>query len=214
MRRFKQVMLLFLGIFFLIGSGTLCQAQIPQERPDPAKHCFDFAQTLSEDTISKIDAEFAALKRHYDVDFLCIILPQLREEDGDILSFATRIFQQWGIGASTKGAKGFLFLISIKEQKIKIEVGHDLEAIFTNEYVEQMQNEIFKEMLEQGEWEVAFMASVENIVTRMNKFYSQGVDVSAISTYQGEACQAVQAQLQCLILPPRSRSPCRKFLPS
>jgi uncharacterized membrane protein YgcG len=185
LRRFRQAILLFLGIFFLIESGTFCSAQIPQERPDPAKHCFDFAQTLSEDLISKIDAEFSALKRHYDIDFVCIILPELREEDGDILDFATRIFQQWGIGASTKGAKGFLFLISMKEQKIKIEVGHDLEEIFTNEYVEQMQKEIFKEMLEQGEWEVAFLASMENIVTRINKFYNQGVDVQAISTYQG-----------------------------
>jgi hypothetical protein len=104
---------------------------------------------------------------------------------------------------NTKGKKGILILIAQKEQQIKIEVGYDLEAIYPDLYIGQVEREFLKEFLEQGDWDRGLLSTLENFLERLyrkelvgevraaaspaydHKYYSQGAGGRTDFTFGG-----------------------------
>lgn len=145
------------------------------------KHVFDLAKVLSADYLSKFEQELQAMQLHYDVNIVFYVVPTLNGKD--IVYTASQLAQSLNIGRGTKGDKGILFLIVTKEQKIKIEIGYDLEEAFPDFYVFQVESEMLKEFLEQGNWELAFTASTEHLLERIIRLSKKhSLDVSDISS--------------------------------
>ncbi len=158
----------FLFAAIIIFSGLTqshAALEINRTRPDQDRYCFDFTDTLAQSTIREIDNQGRGVKKAFDVDFLVIMIPSLGEND--IGGYTADLFTKWEIGKDTKGKKGLLILIALKEQKIKIEVGYDLEGIYTDLYVSGIERDILKEFLEQGVWGQGFLATIENFVFRL-----------------------------------------------
>ena len=155
----------FIMILFILCSQIAFAEAIPVSRPSHEQYCFDYAGVLLDDTSQKIENQSSSIKRSFDIDFVVMIIPTLGEKD--IFDTAVRLFSQWEIGKSTQGKKGILILIAQKEQKIKIEIGYDLEGIYTDTYVGQVEREILKEFLEQSEWDIGFLATIENFLFRI-----------------------------------------------
>ena len=153
--------------------------RVPFRRPSEDKFCFDYAGVLLDDTSQEIENQSSSIKRSFDIDFVVIIVPTLGEND--IVETAVRLFSQWEIGKSTQGKKGILILIAQKEQKIKIEIGYDLEGIYTDTYVGQVEREILKEFLEQSEWDIGFLATIENFLFRIfnNDLMEEVINISS-----------------------------------
>jgi len=167
-------------ISLVLVSCGICKAQsIPQTRPSEEQYCFDYAQVLSADTAQEIENQSSSIKRSFDIDFVVMIVSTLGEND--ITETAVRLFSQWEIGKSTQGKKGVLIFIAQKEQKIKIEIGYDLESIYTDAYVGQVEREILKEFLEQAEWDVGFLATIENFLFKLfdNNLMEEVKDISS-----------------------------------
>ncbi len=172
---FKKTILIiiFLTAVFLINVDGFCASvkpafdfqNIPQKRPKPEEYCFDYDKVLSEDAVKEINEQGDSLKRNFDIDFVVLIVPDLQERD--IVEYTADLFSKWEIGQSTQGKKGILILIARKEQKIKIEIGYDLEGIYTDMYVGQVEREILKEFLEQADWERGFLAAIESFLFRI-----------------------------------------------
>ena len=60
-----------------------------------------------------------------------------------------------------------MILIAKKEQKTKVEVGYDLEPIYTDLYVGQVEREILTEFFEQAIWDKGFLATIESFTFRI-----------------------------------------------
>ena len=175
----KRLLPIMAITFLLCFSTNLSFAQyIPQSRPSQEQYCFDYSKVLSSDLRREINTQGEALKRHFDIDFVVAIVPSLKGRD--IVSYTLDLFSNWEIGKNTQGKKGMLILITMQEQKIKIEVGYDLEHIFTDIYVGQVEREMLKEFLEQADWERGFLATIENIVERIYYMLKSGTDVREI----------------------------------
>lgn len=138
---------------------------IAKRRPSHEKWCFDYARVLPANVEEDINDEGRSIQKAFDVDFVVAIVPDLGGRD--INRYAVDMFSNWEIGKSTQGKKGILILIAKKEQRTRIEVGYDLEGIYTDAYVGQVEREILKEFLEQAEWGVGFSATIENFVFRI-----------------------------------------------
>jgi len=179
--RIKELIQLFIVIWMVFGAGDkIFSSFISPKRPRIDKYCFDFAKVLDRDLVREINIQGQALKNTFDIDFVVVIVPSL---DGrDIVEYTAELFSNWKIGKNTKGRKGLLILIALKEQKVKIEVGYDLEHIFTDLYVAQVEREMLKEFLEQADWQKGFLATIENFVERIYKMYERGQDVREVSS--------------------------------
>ncbi|RKY82813.1 hypothetical protein DRQ11_13975, partial [candidate division KSB1 bacterium] len=179
--RIKELIQLFIVIWMVFGAGDkIFSSFISPKRPRIDKYCFDFAKVLDRDLVREINIQGQALKNTFDIDFVVVIVPSL---DGrDIVEYTAELFSNWKIGKNTKGRKGLLILIALKEQKVKIEVGYDLEHIFTDLYVAQVEREMLKEFLEQADWQKGFLATIENFVERIYKMYEKGQDVREVSS--------------------------------
>jgi len=74
-----------------------------------------------------------------DIHIMAVLL---EESPDDIDKEAANIFQEYGVGGTTHGAKGVLFLIDPAGKQVRIEIGYDLEPIFTDGvtgYIERRQ---------------------------------------------------------------------------
>jgi len=81
----------------------------------------------------------SALLRDMDIHIMTVVLKQSPE---DIDNQAVTLFQEYGVGRTTAASKGVLFLIDPSGKQVRIEIGYDLEPIFTDGftgYIERRQ---------------------------------------------------------------------------
>lgn len=161
----RKIILTGLLLLMCLPVQAFMDFKLPDRRPSAEKWCFDYANVLSDETEEKINDEGRAIQRSFDVDLIVAILPDLGGRD--VNEYAVDMFSKWQIGKSTQGKKGLLILIAQEEQKVRIEVGYDLEGFYTDAYVGQVERDILKEFLEQAEWGVGFLATIESFLFRI-----------------------------------------------
>jgi len=99
----------------------------------------DQTALLSEAEKNHIAQLGSALLRDMDIHIMAVVL---KESPDDIDNKAVKLFQEYGVGRTTNGAKGVLFLIDPLGKQVRIEIGYDLEPIFTDSftgYIERRQ---------------------------------------------------------------------------
>ena len=99
----------------------------------------DQAGILSKTEKAHITQLSRALLRDLDIHIMAVVLKKSPE---DIDNKAVQLFQENGVGRTTHGAKGVLFLIDPLGKQVRIEIGYDLEPIFTDGftgYIERRQ---------------------------------------------------------------------------
>ena len=92
--------------------------------------------TAEKDHITQLTS---ALLKDMDIHIMAVVL---KESPKDIDKKAVKLFQEYGVGRTTNGAKGVLFLIDPLGKQVRIEIGYDLEPIFTDGftgYIERRQ---------------------------------------------------------------------------
>ncbi len=162
----KKLIWMLMGVFaFMFAANAFAVFNVPVKRPSADQWCFDLANVLNSDIEEKIEEEAAAIQRSFDADLVVVTVPSL--DGGDVDLYTAELFSKWEIGKGTQGKKGILFLIALKELQVRIEVGYDLESIYTDAYVGMVERDILKEFLEQGEWGTGFLATIESFLFRI-----------------------------------------------
>ena len=89
----------------------------------------DLAHVLPPDTVESLSARLKAHEETTSNQVTVLVLPSLEEEP--LESFSHRVATTWRLGQ--KGTdNGVLFLVAMKERKIRIEVGYGLEGALTD----------------------------------------------------------------------------------
>lgn len=110
----------------------------------------DQAALLSKAEKNHITQLGRALLRDMDIHIMTVVL---KESPDDIDNKAVKLFQEYGVGRTTHGAKGVLFLIDPFGKQVRLEIGYDLEPIFTDGftgYIERRQLTPFFEVNKVG----------------------------------------------------------------
>jgi uncharacterized protein len=129
-------------IMALIGFATQAQAEYPKSKD---LYVNDFANLLTASDAITIRTAIAKLKDDTGVQAVVFTIRSIRDyKTGDqtIESFATNLFNKWGIGDREKN-DGVLILVAVKDRKVRIELGSG----YGKSYNEQMQSVINQRML-------------------------------------------------------------------
>lgn len=94
--------------------------------PRPEGYIRDITHTLSLDQEASLELSSKEIDKKSGVQLAVLIVNDL---DGDTIENATvKTFEKWGIGQKGKD-NGVLFLIALKDKKMRIEVGYGLEGV-------------------------------------------------------------------------------------
>jgi uncharacterized protein len=121
--KFRLVKLLLLMLPF----WALAQ-DLPQPM-QPARLVNDFAGLLNRMEVNKLEAMLVAYDDSTSTQITVVIVPSL--QGGEIADYASKLFEQWGIGQKGKN-NGLLMLLAMEEKAVRLEVGYGLEEKLTD----------------------------------------------------------------------------------
>jgi uncharacterized protein len=98
--------------------------------PQPAgPYINDFAGLLTAEDAANVERLFSDLKTQHGIEATAVTIGSINDYgtgDQTIESFATHLFNTWGIGDRQKN-NGILLLVAVNDRKVKIEVGSGYE---------------------------------------------------------------------------------------
>lgn len=121
---FYFLIFIFAFLFFIIN-----QANAAVSFPEKRGLVNDFANVIDPAFEEKINAVTSELLTKTEIPVVVVTMPDIGENEYN--DYANRLYENWGIGK--KGVdKGVLIFITVKERKMRIEVGYGLEGVITD----------------------------------------------------------------------------------
>ncbi|MBU0579799.1 MAG: TPM domain-containing protein, partial [Candidatus Margulisbacteria bacterium] len=123
----KKRILIVAGIiiFFITSAAYALKFVFPQ----PQGYVSDYANALDRQTRLRIENLGRVLERNTGSEMAVVIVKTTLPYDH--LEYANRLFAHWRVGKEGQD-NGVLFLLALKEQKVRIEVGYGLEEIIND----------------------------------------------------------------------------------
>jgi uncharacterized protein len=90
------------------------------------------------------------------------------EPYGDIHEYIVKLFENHGRGIGAKGKdNGLLILLALKERRVQIEVGYDLEQWITDGFAGETSREFIAPLARQGQYGAGLLAGTQRIIGRI-----------------------------------------------
>jgi len=128
----------------------------------------DNANLLSPQVKSQLEALLKAERDSTSNQIAVLIMNDL--EGGDIDEFANRVFNEWKLGDEKKD-NGVLFLITLQERLMRIEVGAGLEGVLTDVQSSRINRNEVAPYFRRGEYEKGVVAGVVSIIQTIQGEY-------------------------------------------
>jgi uncharacterized protein len=113
------------AFLFGLASTGVCA----QDYPKPVGYINDFANILSGEAKSSLDTRLSTLEKETSAEVVFVSIDTIG--NSSLEEYAAGLFENWGIGKKGKD-NGVLFLVSLAEGDIRIEVGYGLESVITD----------------------------------------------------------------------------------
>jgi hypothetical protein len=163
MRPMSWRFLLF--VLFLAAAISSCQ-----QGPEPA-FLEDRGGLLTVEERGRIERQHRRLLERLDIHLHVTIL---KDSVPDLDAEAVRLATQYALGSSSRGARGVLLLIDPPGRQARIEVGYDLEAVFTDLLVARIEREQMAPFFASGRPGAGVEATVELLVTALGDIDTGG----------------------------------------
>ena len=151
-------------IFTIIATLTVTAFTLPASvfaytsPGKPAGYFNDFAKVITAGDAQLIESKLIDLNKSTGVEVAIVTIPSLGDETID--SYAVKLFQEWGIGASKDiSAKtgalrdgGLLILIAPNDREARIEVGYGLEGTVTDLQAGNIVNKVMIPAFRNGDY--------------------------------------------------------------
>ncbi len=165
----KRLTILFIFAFTLFVAPL---ASLPQDSFPKSKGLVnDFAHVISpvhEQTLLELTTE---LLHKTEIPVVVVTMPDIG--GADYTEYANRLYEAWGIGKKGED-KGVLIFVTVKERKMRIEVGYGLEGILPDGLAGEIRSQYmtpylrknqFGEGLLKGTWAVSQIIAKDAGVT-------------------------------------------------
>lgn len=144
----------------------------------------DRAGLLRADEQARITRICRRLHTDLDIQILTVVLAG---PVADIDAEAVEVFAQARLGAHTRGARGLLFLVDPAGARVRLEVGYDLEGIFTDAVVGRVERTQMAPFFAAGRVGPGIEATVELLVAQALGDKDFRADGGAEAPRSGEA---------------------------
>jgi uncharacterized protein len=113
-------------VFFVL---IIHQVNAADSFPERTGLVNDFANVIDPAIEEKINAVTSELLAKTEIPVVVVTMPDIG--DSEYNDYANRLYEKWGIGK--KGVdKGVIIFLTLKERKMRIEVGYGLENVITD----------------------------------------------------------------------------------
>ena len=160
------------------GGSTAALAGQNQDLPQLTQPVNDFAHVIDADSAAQLDRLIRALKAASGDVVVVATVPSI-EPYGDINEYAVKLFENHGRGIGDKGKdNGLLVVLALKERRVRVEVGYDLEQWITDGYAGETSREFMAPRFRQGQYGAGLLAGTERIIARIAQ--ARGVSVEGV----------------------------------
>ena len=112
------------------------------DKPPQSDFFVDEAHLIGEDARTAINDTALSLLQQEQIPLFVVTIPSLSPYEGSasgIESYATQLFDHWGIGSQERNY-GMLLLVSVGDRKARIELGADFGRIYDSQASDIMQS--------------------------------------------------------------------------
>jgi len=170
--------ILFLLLSLIVFSGKSWAKD--QTFPRPKGLVNDFAGIISDQYEVKINSICRFLLQNTGIPIVVVTIPHIRGWDYN--EYANLLYEKWGIGKKGED-KGVLIFITLKERKMRIEVGYGLEGIITDGTAGEIRDRFMLPYLKRNRFGEGILNGVKAIASIIAKEY--GLDLSKIPLDMG-----------------------------
>jgi uncharacterized protein len=163
------------------SAGAAAQSSAPL--PELTKPVNDFAGVIDAASDDAMEAMIRELQEKSG-DVVVVATVATVEPYGTPKEYAVKLFENHGRGIGQKGKdNGALILLAMKQRRVEIEVGYDLEQWITDGFSGQVSREIGPSFTA-GRFGEGLLAGTERIVSRIAQ--ARGVTLTGVRTFQRE----------------------------
>jgi uncharacterized protein len=149
----------------LLCAGVYARAADPL--PELTRPVNDFAKVVDADSASEMDRMIRTLQTATGDIVVVATVPTI-EPYGDIKEYAVKLFANNGKGVGQKGKNnGLLILLALKERRVWVEVGYDLEQWITDGFAGETSREVMTPFFRNGQYGQGLRAGAERIIGRI-----------------------------------------------
>lgn len=184
----KATLALLLAMWVMSGVSQILHAQA--ELPTLTQPINDFAHVVDSGSAAAMDRMIRALEAASG-DIVVVATVSTVAPYGDINEYAVKLFENHGRGIGDKGKdNGVLILLALKERRVRVEVGYDLEQWITDGFAGETSREVMAPLFREGRYGPGLLAGTERIVGRI----AQGRGVTLEGVRAPNAPRAVRSQ--------------------
>jgi uncharacterized protein len=150
-------------LVLLFVAGAYAQ-DLPPELTRPVN---DFAGVIDADSEAALDTLIRALEQASG-DVVVVAAVDTAASSGDIRDYAVKMFENHGRGIGQKGRdNGLLVLLAVKDRKVWVEVGYDLEEFVTDGFSGDVSRNDMAPYFRRGEYGAGLLAGTSRLVDRI-----------------------------------------------
>jgi uncharacterized protein len=161
-------------VVLLLLVGRAASAQSPAASPQPpapipelTKPVNDFANVIDPESAAAMDRMIRALQEKTGDVVVVATVPTV-EPYGSVKDYAVKLFENHGKGIGQKGKdNGVLILLALKEGRVEVEVGYDLEQWITDGFAGETSREYIAPESLNGRYGAGLLAGAERIIGRI-----------------------------------------------
>ncbi len=121
----------------------------------------DFAGVLSDGAVLRAETLSRELLQKTGATVAVAVVPHL--QGLSVEEYSTRLFERWGIGKKGED-RGVLFIVSVGDRRMRIEVGYGLEGILPDGRTGALLDEHVVPYLSQDNWDYGVLAGMAAII--------------------------------------------------
>ncbi|MBW1725729.1 MAG: TPM domain-containing protein [Deltaproteobacteria bacterium] len=165
----------FMAILFLclvVGSVSHA-ANVPEK---PPRYVVDLAGIIDDATENRLNGYLQELEQKTTAQEVILTIPSLEGESIEDLSL-TIAHDKWKLGQKGKD-NGVLLLISLKDQKYRIEVGYGLEGVLPDSLVGSLGRDLLVPYFRKGEYSTGIFTTALAIANKIAE--ASGVQIEGM----------------------------------
>jgi uncharacterized protein len=158
---------LTLALALVFARAASPQSPSSRAQPELTQAVNDFAKVIDADSASDLDRMIRTLQTATGDIVVVATVPTI-EPYGDIKEYAVKLFANNGKGIGQKGKNnGLLILLALKERRVWVEVGYDLEQWITDGFAGETSREVMTPFFRNGQYGQGLRAGAERIIGRI-----------------------------------------------
>ena len=153
--------------FVCICTFAVATAHAQELPPELTKPVNDFAQVIDDSSEREMESLIRSLQTATG-DVVVVATIDTFSPYATIDDYAVKMFENRGRGIGERGRdNGLLILVAVKDRRVRVEVGYELEAFITDGFAGETSRDEMAPSFRRGEYGEGLLAGTQRIISRI-----------------------------------------------